>query len=235
MDKRLEIFDRIRYPVRFYFTRHGESTGNAQKQIQGHSDMDLTEKGREQADRTGRWLAGKGITRIFASPLSRARETAERIADQIGLDRKSIVFLDDLREIDTGVFSGMVFDKIKTLEPELWKAFRWKSWEAVPGAERISALVARSLGHWERVVDAANADGLRDGKPVPSLTVTHGGFLQWLIRTSFSAEWSAWMPLISTANCGISEFHAEPVTEAPDGASAHFYAEWLKINFTDFD
>ena len=70
----------------FVFLRHGESIGNAQARWQGQSDYPLTEKGRAQAQALAeRWKAeGAKFDLIIASPLGRAKETAEIIAPAVG-------------------------------------------------------------------------------------------------------------------------------------------------------
>lgn len=68
-----------------YFIRHGESTANAKGLLAGsNSDTPLTEAGRAQAREAGKILRGKQVDLVVASPLSRAYETAEIIAEEIG-------------------------------------------------------------------------------------------------------------------------------------------------------
>lgn len=71
--------------LRLLLTRHGES----QWQVHGDevgSDSHLTELGRRQADRLGCWLAGHvTVDHIYASPLRRARQTAELVAAYLDL------------------------------------------------------------------------------------------------------------------------------------------------------
>ena len=72
--------------MKLYVTRHGETTWNAANKVCGRTDVDLTERGREQARALGEKLRRQGvkIDRIVASPLKRAVETARLIAGQIG-------------------------------------------------------------------------------------------------------------------------------------------------------
>lgn len=60
-----------------YITRHGETTWNVEDKVCGRPDVELTERGREQAMELAEKVKGKGITRMLVSPLRRARETAE--------------------------------------------------------------------------------------------------------------------------------------------------------------
>ena len=65
-------------PRRFYFVRHGETLLNAAHIRQG-SEGSLSERGRLQTKRVGRYLTRFPITRIIASPYERAKETADTI------------------------------------------------------------------------------------------------------------------------------------------------------------
>ena len=70
-----------------YFVRHGQTLWNVENKICGATDIALTDRGRQQADETGRKILSEGITadEILCSPLSRARETAERISKITGI------------------------------------------------------------------------------------------------------------------------------------------------------
>jgi broad specificity phosphatase PhoE len=81
--------------IRLLMARHGESEWQVRGAEAG-SDSPLTALGRRQAERLGRWLAAKQwVDRIYASPLERARVTAELVAAHVGLP---VHFLDDLAE-----------------------------------------------------------------------------------------------------------------------------------------
>src|SRR6266404_1691464 len=68
-----------------YLTRHGETTGDVENRYGGDYDDHLTEHGRQQSALLAEQLAGKQIQRLFASPLSRAKETAIIVAAKTGL------------------------------------------------------------------------------------------------------------------------------------------------------
>ena len=84
--------------------RHGETDWNAEGRLQGHTDRPLSEFGRRQAHALADRLAGDSIVAVYASDLSRARQTAEIVAARLGLD----VALDPrLREKDWGTWEGL--------------------------------------------------------------------------------------------------------------------------------
>lgn len=67
---------------------------------------------------------------------------------------------------------------------------------------------------------------LRDSAPRAggkAAIVTHAGFLQWMVRATFGAR--SWMPLFSTANCGIFELFAEPTAAGPA------FLQWRRLDF----
>lgn len=65
-----------------YLVRHGESTYNAEGRIQGQSDAPLSELGHRQTEAVAAALANLPIEAVYASPLRRALETAQRIAEK---------------------------------------------------------------------------------------------------------------------------------------------------------
>lgn len=87
----------------FYYLRHGETEANAAGTIAGSLDVHLTPLGREQARLAARALATVPITAIYASPLRRARETAQPIAEALGLP---VTILDEIAERNWGELEG---------------------------------------------------------------------------------------------------------------------------------
>ena len=72
---------------KIYFIRHGESEWNVTDQICGQTDVPLTEKGHKQAEKTGKNIVESGISAdlILCSPLLRAKQTAQHIAEMTGI------------------------------------------------------------------------------------------------------------------------------------------------------
>lgn len=91
-----------------YFVRHGESTANRDKICAGHTDVELTELGIEQANQAGDELAAEKISIdiIISSPLQRALKTAYQIADKIGYDKDKIVISNNAIERFRGDYEG---------------------------------------------------------------------------------------------------------------------------------
>jgi len=89
---------------RLVLVRHGESAWNALGIVQGQASAPgLTDRGRRQASTLARQLQGRPVAALFSSDLTRARQTAEIIAEGVG----TVAVLDDrVRERDFGVFEG---------------------------------------------------------------------------------------------------------------------------------
>ena len=101
--------------MNLYVTRHGETEWNAKDLVCGTTDIDLTEKGREQAAELGKRLAELPIDVILVSPLRRAQETchiAEAVRNEIlvsrgeSVKRPQIITEQRLIEQCYGTFEG---------------------------------------------------------------------------------------------------------------------------------
>ena len=150
----------------FWFLRHGETDWNAQGLSQGNVDIPLNATGLAQARLAAEQLRNRGIATIVASPLSRARVTAEIVGEALGLP----VSMDqDLREVSFGVQEG------KSMSD--WFA-GWLAGEFTPeGAETFAALR-------HRAVAAAN----RATAQTPAvLVVAHGAWFRSL-RSAMGIE-----------------------------------------------
>ncbi|HEY3513274.1 histidine phosphatase family protein [Kribbella sp. NPDC051137] len=94
----------IRPRLTTYLARHGQTEWNVAGRRQGRLDSPLTPAGVEQANRNSRLLSGEGIDAVFTSPLGRAHRTATIIARELSL---AVQVIDDLAEIDHGLWSGL--------------------------------------------------------------------------------------------------------------------------------
>ncbi len=91
-------------PARVILARHAESEDNVASTLSAAvPGRDLTERGREQATALAESLRQDAVSHIYASPLTRARQTAEIVAAHTGA---AITVLADLREFSLGVHEG---------------------------------------------------------------------------------------------------------------------------------
>jgi broad specificity phosphatase PhoE len=133
--------------VTIFLVRHGETEWNRARRYQGWSDSPLTAHGIAQAEALGRRLATLPEAvdaEIVASPLGRARHTAEIIARRLGcaapprLDER-------LREISLGSWDGLGRKEVRARMGPAFVEFEW--YFATPDGETYEGFAAR-LGSW---------------------------------------------------------------------------------------
>src|SRR5260370_38449438 len=129
--------------------RHGETEWNRARRYQGWSDSPLTARGIAQAEAIGhrlRDLPDAADAEIVASPIGRARRTAEIIAGV--LERTAPPRLDDrLREISLGSWDGLGRKEIRALMGAAFVEFEWDF--QTPHGETYAGFAGR-IGSWPR-------------------------------------------------------------------------------------
>ena len=135
---------------RLLLVRHGESLGNAARTFLGHTDLDLSERGYEQARRTAQLLKSVDIDKIYASDLKRAFSTGCEIGKATGLpvepDRK-------LRELFVGDWEGLAVSELETSHAENFDLWRNSFFTFTPpGGESVAHLRERI---YERIAEIA--------------------------------------------------------------------------------
>lgn len=108
--------------------RHGQSTSNLNRIIQGHHDNAvLTELGEQQAKKVGDMLGGFTPDAIYASPLKRAKRTCEIVVETLksnGATLPDIQTTDEIKEINLPLWEDKAFDEVEANYPEEYKAWR---------------------------------------------------------------------------------------------------------------
>jgi probable phosphoglycerate mutase len=165
--------------TRIIAIRHGETAWNADSRIQGQRDIGLNDTGRWQARRVGAALAGEDITAVYSSDLGRAHETAQEIADAMGIP---VVRTEGLRERSFGMFEGRTFDEIHQNWPEHAQNWRRRipEWQPPEGGESLIQLRARVH---KTMIDLA---ARHPGEQI--VVVAHGGVLDTLYRIATGQE-----------------------------------------------
>jgi broad specificity phosphatase PhoE len=135
-----------------YLCRHGQTFHNREGRLQGRLESDLTPLGRAQAAAMGELLfdlvrrdppaAPPVEWRIVASPLRRARDTAEAIGARLGLP---VATDERLVEIDVGEWSNRLREEVRSEIPHLHGDDAWGF--HAPGGETYEGMMAR-LTHW---------------------------------------------------------------------------------------
>jgi broad specificity phosphatase PhoE len=151
--------------------RHGETNDNREPiRVQGFTDTPLNDTGRRQAAELAAKIAADPVASLWASDLSRARETAEIVGARIGL-RPTLDAR--LREANRGRWEGQLFIDIEREEPDLYAAWRRAGDQfRFPGGE--------SLLDQQQRVTAALQD-IHGAGPLPALVVCHGGSIRVML------------------------------------------------------
>lgn len=107
--------------MRILLARHGETPWNAEGRYQGQIDIPLSDAGERQACLLGQRLADVSIDRAVASPLQRARRTAElALGDRAGM----LSLVPGLSEIAHGTWEGKLAGEIAEQYPVQFQAWR---------------------------------------------------------------------------------------------------------------
>jgi broad specificity phosphatase PhoE len=162
-----------------FLVRHGETDWNVAGRWQGHTDIALNERGREQARIVAERLRDVSLAGIVSSDLSRARETADIVGAALGI---KIAFLDAaLRERAFGPFEGLTGDECARLHSKAWRAWR-QDHVAPEGVEDRPTLAARVATGLRRAAEQVAGDD------AAVLVVTHGGALRAAVAEALGAE-----------------------------------------------
>jgi probable phosphoglycerate mutase len=142
-----------------YLVRHGETDWNRARRIQGLTDIPLNDTGREQARLTGTLLTRRPIARVVASPLGRARETAQIIARELGLPDPEL--REALVERNYGDAEGLSFHEVDVRFPRDVE---------VPGRETRDAVTARVIPALQTLAAEYPGEAI--------VVVSHGGAIR---------------------------------------------------------
>ena len=189
--------------------RHAESTGNVENRWVGRVDAPLSEAGRRQAARLRSGLEREGYvpTHVYASPLSRAFETARIVAANWDCPVEP---WGDLVELRVGVFSNMTAEEIEKAFPKLAREFaETRNFDIIEGAETHRECYDRA----QRVVDRLGSAHKNTDRVI---LFSHGGILRHIVSRLLGTD-QVWA--LDIDNTSIFEFtvdvdswHLDPKT-----------------------
>ena len=172
--------------MRLYMIRHGETSMNRRKVLQGRSDLPLSEEGILQAEEAGAFFRSSGISfsEIWSSPLIRAVQTAELIAGEGAEIRRD----ERLLEMDYGPYEGAA---LTPPPPEIMAFFSdFVNNPAPDGMEQLSEVVERT-GHF---LKSLAEKGTGDGNVLISThAIALKGLLENLTPDSGGSWWSRYI------------------------------------------
>jgi alpha-ribazole phosphatase len=151
--------------------RHGETIWNHVSRYQGHTDVELSDTGREQARLLADRLRSEKIKAVYSSDLKRAYETASILAAPHQL---KVQIAEELREINFGVWEGLTFKEISEKYKEL--AEKWYQSPAsvrIPKGETFFEVKERAYNAIMKL--------LKENDPGTIIVVAHGGTIRAII------------------------------------------------------
>jgi probable phosphoglycerate mutase len=131
--------------LQLWLIRHGDTEWSLSGAHTSRTDIPLTARGEERAEKIRDYLAHRKFSLVLTSPLQRARETC-RIAGYADVAQIE----ENLREWDYGIFEGRTTADIRTDQPD------WSIWDSpVPEGEPVEHVAARA----QKVIDRAMQSG----------------------------------------------------------------------------
>jgi probable phosphoglycerate mutase len=159
--------------VPLIFMRHGETDWNRQLRFQGQRDIPMNERGRRQAARNGRALAGilaTGEWRLVTSPLQRSVESMRIALEAAGQGGRNFETDPALVEAHYGDWEGLTLIEIETHRALEAEARQRDKWGFRPPNGESYAMLSNRVAAWLKTVHA------------PTFVVAHGGILRALLH-----------------------------------------------------
>lgn len=177
-----------------YVIRHPESAGNAEGRLQGWTDTDLSDLGLQQLERVRLRFEPVPFTRIYTSPLRRARLVAEALAKDKGL---TPILDEHLMETSFGEWSMLPISEANRLYGPERTRIRGDARVGPPGGESAVQVWDRTRLVWERIRQEGDGD---------AVVVSHAGAMAALLGAAFNmprdTPWGGYPFRFS--NCGVS-------------------------------
>jgi probable phosphoglycerate mutase len=191
---------------RLILVRHGETVWHKENRYAGRTDVALTSKGVEQAERLACWARGAGLTGVWSSPLSRARLTAQGAAEAANV---SLQVDERLVEIDFGRGEGLTGAEMTVAFPFERAAF-------------LQDPVANFLPEGEdpreaaqRGVKALRSIAMASGQGSKTLVVAHSTLLRLVLCSLLEIPLSRYRSVLpSLTNGALTEIELTETTVA---------------------
>jgi probable phosphoglycerate mutase len=163
--------------TRLILLRHGATEHSIDRRFSGRNDLPLTEFGmRQAAELAARMATGAEVAAVLSSPLLRARQTAQPIADALGT---SVEVVDGLAEVDFGEWEGLTFSDVGERYPKQRSNWLSSPQTVPPGGESFAELGLRVL--------AARDDVLAKYPASTLVLITHVTPIKVLLRDALQA------------------------------------------------
>ena len=136
--------------VEIILIRHGLTLWNRDARIQGISDVELAPEGLRQAELLAKNFPFDKVDAIYSSDLSRAKNTAQFVADKFNLTVQTTA---GLREVDFGIWEGKYFSELEKFEADTLKIFHTQPDELrLDGAETFQQAQSRAMDTLQKII-----------------------------------------------------------------------------------
>jgi broad specificity phosphatase PhoE len=186
--------------MHLYLLRHAEKEwGGYFNPALRHQDEPLTAHGRRQAQAWAEHFAGAALAGIYVSRYQRTGQTAEPIAQRLGL---SPMVDERLNELDNGQLEGMTEQAVRETYPDVWQALQARNTDfRFPGGETGAEAASR--------IEAFVAAAQRLHPDQSVLVVSHDGLIRlWLCCALGLPVYRRWDFKVDF--CGLTELTLEP-------------------------
>jgi ribonuclease H / adenosylcobalamin/alpha-ribazole phosphatase len=184
--------------------RHGATSHTAQKRFSGglaSSNPGLSEEGRAQVREVADWLAplGEAVEVVVSSPVRRCRESAEIVAERLGL---SLVEEPGFAEMEFGTWDGLTFEEVREQQPDQLERWLGNLDVAAGGGESFREVEKRVLAGLGRVLEQYAGKTL--------IVVSHVTPIKTLVAHAVEAPLTALFRMeLSTASVSVVSFFGE--------------------------
>jgi phosphoserine phosphatase len=198
--------------------RHGHVPGIEPATFRGRTNIELTERGVIEVNRTAQWISRRWQpTIVYTSPRRRCVDTGQAIATQCDVNTKVLPYLDD---IDYGKWQSKTHEAIAAEYPEMYR--RWRSapqFVRFPSGESLQDLLTRAADAVRIALEKHSAQTI--------VMVSHDSFNRALLMHIFDQPASAYWKL-AQAPCAINE-----ISLTPDGAVVVHMNQTAHLQTTD--
>jgi phosphoserine phosphatase len=185
--------------MRLFALRHGETDWTRDRRFSGSRDLPLTPRGQRQAKALADTLASEPVSAVYASPLERARATAEVIARS---HRRPVMVEASLREMEFGDWEGLTRNEVDERWPETAALWRTSPERATPRGGESLLDVADRVGKALQQIRDRHAEGT-------VVVVSHAIVLRLIVLDALGLEpgrlWS-----LDASPAGLTEIEYQP-------------------------
>ena len=200
--------------VKFIIVRHGYSVANKEKRFSGQMDIPLDEIGLSQAESVADYIVENfKVDSIYTSDLIRTVQTVKPTAERLGLE---INKCKELREVDVGLWQGMLIEDVKKEYPENFEVYRnTPGLCRFDGGENYSDCLYRAKALLDELAKE------NDGKTI--VIGTHGGVIRTLRANlkNIPMDKIQELPQVPNASITIVEYNSGEIKLIEEGYTEH--------------